>query len=70
MLWRDPLRLRPVLLPAILGKAGFAISVFILFGQGRLAAANVILPAIDLVLAALFVWAYIALEGQAQSPAR
>src|SRR3954453_7938782 len=40
MLSRDPLRYRPVLLPAIVGKVGFALSVFILCVQGRLALAN------------------------------
>jgi len=65
MMWRDPLRFRPMLLPAILGKAGFAVSVFVLFAQGRLAAQNVVLPAIDLVLAGLFAWAYVALGSHA-----
>jgi hypothetical protein len=65
MMARDPFRLRPMLLPAIVGKAGFAVSVFVLFAQGRLAAPNVILPAIDLVLAALFAWAYVALGSHA-----
>src|SRR6516225_9965928 len=63
MMSRDPLRLRPVLIPAIVGKAGFAISVFALCAQGRLAVRNVVLPAIDLVLAALFAWAYVALRS-------
>jgi hypothetical protein len=63
MMFRDPLRLRPMLIPAILGKAGFAISVLVLFAQGRLKAQNLILPSIDLVLAALFAWAYIALRS-------
>jgi hypothetical protein len=69
MMSRDPLRLRPMLIPAIVGKAGFAISVFALFAQGRLAARNLVLPSIDLVLAALFAWAYIALRSYAQPDA-
>lgn len=67
MMSRDPLRLRPMLLPAIVGKTGFAISVLVLFAQQRLAAANIVLPSIDLVLAGLFVWAYVAL-GRHASP--
>src|SRR5262245_59841684 len=63
MLSRDPLRLRPMIIPAIMGKAGFAISVFALFARGRLEARNLVLPSTDLVLAALFVWAYIALRS-------
>ena len=65
MMARDPLRLRPMLIPAIVGNAGFAVSVFVLFAQGRLAAQNVVLPAIDLVLAGLFAWAYVALGSHA-----
>jgi hypothetical protein len=61
MMSREPIRLRPMLIPAIVGKAGFAISVFVLCAQGRLAAQNVVLPSIDLLLAALFAWAYLAL---------
>jgi hypothetical protein len=67
MMSRDPLRFRPMLLPAIFGKTGFAISVLVLFVQQRLAAANIILPSIDLVLAGLFLWAYVAL-GRHASP--
>ena len=62
MMWRDPLRFCPMLIPASAGKAGFAISVLVLFAQGRLAARNIVLPSIDLLLAALFVWAYVALR--------
>ena len=64
MMWRDPLRFRPMLIPAIVGKAGFAVSVLVLFAQQRLEAARIWLPAIDLILAALFVWAFMALGGQ------
>jgi hypothetical protein len=63
MLSRDPLRYRPVLLPAILGKMGFALSVMILFANGRLALASVFLPAIDLVLAGFFVSAFVGLQS-------
>jgi hypothetical protein len=61
MMSREPIRLRPMLIPAIMGKAGFAISVFVLLAQGRLAAQNIVLPTVDLLLAALFAWAYVAL---------
>ena len=49
--------------PAIMAKAGFGISVYVLFAQGRLGARNLLLPSIDLVLAALFAWAYVALRS-------
>src|SRR6516225_7468906 len=44
MMSRDPLRLRPMLIPAIISKAGFGISVYVLFAQGRLEARNLLLP--------------------------
>src|SRR5262249_31681691 len=69
MMWRDPLRFRPVLIPAVVGKAGFAISVFVLFAQSRLGAASVWLASVDLLLAALFVWAFLALGGQTRPDA-
>jgi hypothetical protein len=64
MMWRDPLRFRPMLIPAIVGKAGFAISLLVLFAQQRVEAASVWLASIDLILAALFAWAFLALGGQ------
>jgi hypothetical protein len=69
MMFRDPLRFRPMLIPAIVGKAGFALSVCALFVRGRLAARNLVLPSIDLVLAALFAWAYVALGSYPQPDA-
>ena len=64
MMSRDPLRLRPMLIPAIMGKAGFGICVYVLFAHGRLAARHLLLPSIDLVPAALFAWAYVALRSE------
>jgi hypothetical protein len=69
MMWREPLRFFPILVPAIMGKAGFAISVFVLFAQGRVEAVTVGSASIDLVLAALFVWAFLALRGQTRPAA-
>jgi hypothetical protein len=66
MMWRDAIRFRPVLIPAIVGKAGFAISVFVLFAQNRLEASSVLWALIDLILAALFSWAFIALGVHTQ----
>lgn len=62
MMWRDPLRFRPMLIPAIVGKAGFAISVLVLYAQRRSEAAFVWATSIDLLFAGLFGWAFFALE--------
>jgi hypothetical protein len=67
MMARDPLRFRPMLIPAIVGKAGFAISVFVLCAQGRIAPQNIVLPATDLLLAGLFAWAFVALGEERAS---
>lgn len=69
MMSQDPVRYRPVLLPAIFGKTGFAIAVILLFARGRLALTSVFLPSGDLILAAFFGWAYLGLKPRAQGPA-
>jgi hypothetical protein len=51
---RDPVRLRPAMLPAILEKLAFGIAAVVLFVQGRLAAPLLGAGAIDLLFAALF----------------
>lgn len=55
---REPARLRPAMLPAVLEKVGWGVAVPILVWQGR--APDFFLPAaaIDLVLAVLFVMAW------------
>ncbi len=67
MMWRDPLRFRPVLIPGIVSKVGFGISVLILFTLQRLPASGLVLPSIDLLLAALFIWAFVSLGRQSDS---
>lgn len=68
MMSRDPLRYRPLLIPGILGKAGFAVCAIALCAQGRLPPQNLVLPAIDLVLAGLFAWAFVALRAHEHKP--
>ena len=51
---RDPARLRPAMLPAILEKLSFGVAALLLFSQGRIAALLVVFGVIDLVLAGLF----------------
>jgi hypothetical protein len=55
---KDPVRFRPVMLYGALEKALFAVAVFFLFMQGRVAAATVAFTAIDLAMVALFIKAY------------
>lgn len=63
MMSRDPVRYRPMLLPAIVGKAGFAFSAFVLAARGRVDPTMAGSASIDLVLAALFGWAFVALRA-------
>jgi hypothetical protein len=61
MMSRDPVRLRPMLIPAVVGKAGFGLFVLGLVLLGRIPAHRFLLPSVDLLLAVLFIWAYVAL---------
>lgn len=55
---REPARLRPAMLPAVLEKLSWGVAVLVLMAQGRIG--NFFLPAalIDFLLAALFVAAW------------
>jgi len=55
---REPARLRPAMLPAVLEKFGWGAGVLVLVWQGRTPSFFVPAAVIDLVLAALFVIAW------------
>ena len=55
---RDPVRLRPVMLPAVVEKLGWGIGVLVLVAQGRITTFFVPAALIDLLLAGLFVVAW------------
>ena len=59
MLSRDPARFRPLMIPAVLEKLGFGIVAVILYLQQRLSAFMLAGGVVDLILAALFVVAYV-----------
>ncbi len=58
MIGRDPLRLRPAMLAAVLEKISFAVAVPILYAQGRVPGIIVGFASIDAVLAVLFAISY------------
>lgn len=64
---RDPVRYRPMMPLAILAKASFGIAVFVLLALGRVPAFPALGVTIDLVLAALFAYAYVA-TGSTSDP--
>jgi hypothetical protein len=65
---RDPLRYRPLMVPAILEKAAFGIAVPVLFGLGRVSAAVLGFGLIDLLWGLLFVVAYGRVRAITPSP--
>jgi hypothetical protein len=64
---REPLRLRPAILPAVLEKLGYGVAVWILLALGKVTAGPVITGSIDLVFAVLFATAYVKLGREHQS---
>ena len=58
VLSRDPVRYRPMMIPAMLEKIGFPIAVLVLYLQGRVSPTIFIPAGLDLVLLTLFIAAY------------
>jgi hypothetical protein len=52
---RDPVRLRPIMIPAIVEKFGYGIVVIALFLQNRMHASDLVFGCVDLLLGVLFV---------------
>jgi hypothetical protein len=55
---RDPVRLRPIIIAAIVEKFGYGIAVFALYAQHRIAAGDVVFAVVDVLFGCLFVVAY------------
>jgi hypothetical protein len=58
ILARDPVRFRPMMIPAVLEKASYGIAILALFALGRVAPPLVVFAVIDLALGALFLESY------------
>jgi hypothetical protein len=56
---REPLRFRPMMIPAVLEKAFYVISLVILYAQGRIQFGQVLPGVPDLLLGCLFVAAFV-----------
>jgi hypothetical protein len=54
----SPARFRPLMIPSVLEKFGHVAGVAVLYGQGRLPAADATAAAPDLVLGVLFIVAF------------
>ena len=55
----DPVRFRPLMLPAIVEKASFGVAAIVLFALGRIHPLVLAPSSVDLVLGGLFVIAYV-----------
>jgi predicted Abi (CAAX) family protease len=55
---KDPVRYRPIMIPAILEKLEFRVACIVLFLQGRLSSVTLGVSTVDLILAALFFVSY------------
>lgn len=58
LLAQDPIRYRPLMLVAVLEKAGYGIATIVLFSLGRVPALVLSTGMMDLVLGTLFVTAF------------
>lgn len=59
ILSREPVRFRPMMIPAMLEKIGFPIAAVVLYLQDRMAPVVLAPASLDLVLCVLFVIAYV-----------
>ncbi len=56
---RDPVRLRPLIVPAVIEKLGYGIVVLALVSQNRMHTSDLVFGCVDLLLGILFVAAFI-----------
>jgi hypothetical protein len=54
----DPVRYRPLMIPAVLEKASYAVAVVVLVSQGRTRPSDLVFAGTDSLLGILFVAAY------------
>jgi hypothetical protein len=54
-----PTRLRPLMIPSVIEKFGYATTVVVLFIQTRMHASDLVLAGVDLLLGILFLAAYV-----------
>ena len=61
---RDPVRLRVMMIPAVVEKFTFGVAVIALVVQGRMHVFDLVFAATDLTLGVLFVVAFVATRGE------
>ncbi|MGA8340416.1 MAG: hypothetical protein WB781_00615, partial [Candidatus Sulfotelmatobacter sp.] len=55
---RDPVRLRPVMIPSVLEKFGYGVSLLVLYLQHRLHASDLVFGGVDVLFGVLFLAAF------------
>jgi hypothetical protein len=61
---RDPVRLRPMMVPSVVEKFSFGIAVVVLVLQGRMHGSDLVFAGTDSLLGVLFVLAYRKTSGR------
>ena len=64
---RNPVRLRPMMVPSIFEKFSYGIALLVLYSQARLPASDLVWGGIDLLLGVLFVVAFLTTRDQSVS---
>ena len=59
----DPVRFRPVMIPAVFEKMGYAAAMTTLYSQQRIHATDVVLAGVDFLFGLLFVVAFLNTRG-------
>jgi len=59
---REPVRLRPMMIPSVIEKFSWGIAVTVLVAQGRMHSSDMVFAATDTLLGVLFVVAYFKTE--------
>lgn len=61
---RDPIRLRPMMIPSMVEKFSYGIAVVILVTQGHMHGSDLVFAGTDTLLGVLFVIAYVTTRGE------
>ncbi|MGA7889736.1 MAG: hypothetical protein WA412_12470 [Candidatus Sulfotelmatobacter sp.] len=64
---KDPVRLRPMIIPSMLEKFGYGVTLFVLFLQNRLHPQDLALGGIDVLFGVLFLIAFFKTEAEETS---
>lgn len=63
---RDPVRLRPMMIPSVIEKFSFVIAMLALYAQDRVHASDLVLAGVDFLLGILFIAAFLKTGASAE----